>query len=48
MILLTRPRHCARLPIYFTPTKPGTYQSILAVKTESGHQMFSLLKGSAN
>ncbi|XP_019850704.1 PREDICTED: centrosomal protein of 192 kDa-like [Amphimedon queenslandica] len=39
------PRHCARLPIYYAPTVAGSHQSVLAIRTLSGHQMFTLLKG---
>jgi hypothetical protein len=40
------PRHCARLPIYYSPITSGSHQTILAIRTLHGHQMFALLKGS--
>lgn len=42
------PRHSARLPIYFKPTKESqSFDGILAVRTTTGHQMFAILRGNS-
>lgn len=39
-------RQYARLPVHFTPMEPGhSFNSILAIKTDDGHQLFTMLKG---
>ncbi|CAI8051329.1 Centrosomal protein of 192 kDa [Geodia barretti] len=44
---LLGPRQCARLPVCFTPTRPGVFEAVLAVRTATGHQAFSQLTGTA-
>ena len=39
------PRHCARLPINFTPSLQGYFEEVLAIRSSDGKKLHVLLKG---
>ena len=42
------PRHCARLPINFTPSSQGYFEEVLAIRSSDGKKLHALLKAESS
>ena len=42
------PRHCARLPIYFSPSSQGYFEDVLTIKSSDGKKLYALLKAESS
>ena len=42
------PRHCARLPVNFSPQALGYFEEVLVVRTSAGQKLYSLLKAESS